>query len=120
MTAIAMNKYATITVCNPFDGESVGEVEESSGKQITAAVQRAATAAEEFRHSTPAERRVILAMVLGLVCNAVVFGGLSAPVDRYQARVVWLVPACLVLLCAAIMARKTQNTSAAGDVPDVL
>ena len=64
MTATAMNqdsaKTASITVCNPFDGESVGEVEESSGKQITAAVQRATTAANAFRHSTPAERRALL------------------------------------------------------------
>lgn len=64
MTAIAMNqgsaKTASITVCNPFDGESVGEVEESSGKQITAAVRRATAAANAFRHSTPADRRALL------------------------------------------------------------
>ncbi|MCV3273406.1 hypothetical protein [Roseobacter sinensis] len=72
------------------------------------------------KRCTVAERRVILAMVLGLICNAIVFGGLSAPVDRYQARVVWLVPACLVLLWAAITARQTRTTRAAGKVPDVL
>lgn len=62
---------------------------------------------------TPEERRVIFAMLLGLICNAVVFGGLSAPVDRYQARVVWLVPAFLVLLCAAETVRPRQTGRAA-------
>jgi acyl-CoA reductase-like NAD-dependent aldehyde dehydrogenase len=69
MTAIAMNQDATNIVCNPFDGESVGEVEESSGKQITAAVQRAATAAKGFRHSTPAERRALLSALADEVRN---------------------------------------------------
>jgi len=73
MTAIASNqdstRTASITVCNPFDGESVGEVEESSGKQITAAVQRATTAADAFRHSTPSERRALLSALADEVQN---------------------------------------------------
>lgn len=32
-----------------------------------------------------------------LLVNAVIYGGLSAPVDRYQSRMVWLVPAVLAL-----------------------
>jgi hypothetical protein len=30
--------------------------------------------------------------IAGLVANAAIFGGLSAPVDRYQARVIWIIP----------------------------
>ncbi len=64
MTAIAMNSKsemtASITICNPFDGESVGEVEEASSTDIAAAVRRATDAALAFRHSTPAERRALL------------------------------------------------------------
>lgn len=32
-------------------------------------------------------------VVVGLALNAIIFGGLSAPDDRYQARVVWILPA---------------------------
>ena len=42
--------------------------------------------------STP-ERDLALLIVVGLIANAVIFGGLSAPVDRYQSRVAWLLPA---------------------------
>ena len=38
--------------------------------------------------------------VLALLLNAAIFGGLSAPVDRYQSRIVWLLPAILVLCLA--------------------
>lgn len=70
------------------------------------------------RRCTSNERAVILAMGLGLVCNAIVFGGLSAPVDRYQARVVWLVPACFVLFLAAIAKRQVRPHHAAMEVSD--
>lgn len=36
-------------------------------------------------------------IVAALVINAAIFGGLSAPVDRYQSRIVWLLPALLAL-----------------------
>lgn len=38
------------------------------------------------------ERALLLVAVVGLAANAAIFGGLSAPVDRYQARVIWIVP----------------------------
>ncbi len=38
------------------------------------------------------EREVVAVLVVGLVCNAAIFGGLSAPADRYQSRIAWLVP----------------------------
>ncbi|MEM9433952.1 MAG: hypothetical protein AAGA12_08515 [Pseudomonadota bacterium] len=57
------------------------------------------------------QRRLIFAVVLGLACNAIVFGGLSAPVDRYQARVIWLVPALVFLILAEIGARRRNGLS---------
>jgi acyl-CoA reductase-like NAD-dependent aldehyde dehydrogenase len=64
MTVFAMNSKsettASMVVCNPFDGVSVGEVQASSSGDIEVAVQRAADAAQAFRHSTPAERRALL------------------------------------------------------------
>lgn len=49
------------------------------------------------------EALAVLAAVGGLVVNAAIFGGLSAPVERYQARVIWVLP--FVLLAVAAHAR---------------
>ena len=47
---------------------------------------------------TPPWLRTPALIVLGgLLANAAVFGGLSYPVDRYQARLSWLVPALLAI-----------------------
>ncbi|BAI73016.1 hypothetical protein AZL_023780 [Azospirillum sp. B510] len=47
-------------------------------------------------------RMLLLVIGLGLALNAIVTGGLSAVHDRYQNRVIWLLPfAALVLLVAA-------------------
>ncbi|CAO3414922.1 hypothetical protein [Azospirillum endophyticum] len=47
-------------------------------------------------------RMLLLVIGLGLALNAIVTGGLSAVHDRYQNRVIWLVPfAALVLLATA-------------------
>lgn len=43
------------------------------------------------------ERALLLVLATGLLVNAFIFGGLSAPADRYQARVVWLVPLLALL-----------------------
>lgn len=43
------------------------------------------------------ERALLAVLVVGLLANAFIFGGLSAPADRYQARVVWLVPLLALL-----------------------
>jgi hypothetical protein len=40
-----------------------------------------------------AELETAAVVVLGLLVNAAIFGGLSAPVDRYQSRAIWLLPA---------------------------
>ncbi|EYD75964.1 hypothetical protein Rumeso_02393 [Rubellimicrobium mesophilum DSM 19309] len=39
------------------------------------------------------ELELLAIVVVGLLINAAIFGGLSAPVDRYQSRVIWLIPA---------------------------
>lgn len=36
-------------------------------------------------------------LLAALAINAAIYGGLSAPVDRYQSRLAWLIPALLVL-----------------------
>lgn len=38
------------------------------------------------------ERSILFVVMAGLMANAAIFGGLSAPVDRYQMRVIWIVP----------------------------
>ena len=43
------------------------------------------------------EVEVVIVLAVGLVANALIFGGLSAPADRYQARIAWLVPAIAAL-----------------------
>lgn len=56
---------------------------------------------------------VIGVVVAGLLLNALIFGGLSAPVDRYQARVAWLLPALAVIYAAVAVnrARSAQTVS---------
>ena len=40
---------------------------------------------------------VAMLTLFALFINAAIYGGLSAPVDRYQARLAWLIPALLAL-----------------------
>ena len=42
-------------------------------------------------------RPALWILAAGLVGNAVIYGGLSYPVDRYQGRIAWLIPALLAL-----------------------
>ncbi|MBW4708907.1 hypothetical protein KX928_14050 [Roseobacter sp. YSTF-M11] len=59
---------------------------------------------------TRSQRRMFVAICYGLFFNAAVFGGLSAPVDRYQARIMWIVPAFLVVVIAHLnTARRDQS-----------
>lgn len=44
------------------------------------------------------DRDVVIVCVAGLLGNALIFGGLSAPVDRYQSRLAWLLPALGIIL----------------------
>ncbi len=43
------------------------------------------------------EREMLGVALFGLLANAAIFGGLSAPVDRYQGRVVWILPVLAAL-----------------------
>jgi hypothetical protein len=43
---------------------------------------------------------ILAVIVFGLVVNAFIFGALSAPAGRYQARVAWLLPLLVVLFVA--------------------
>jgi len=49
-----------------------------------------------------------LALLLFLLLNAAVCGILSSPVDRYQARVIWLVP-LLALVIGFIRLGESEN-----------
>ena len=45
-------------------------------------------------------------VLVGLVANAAIFGGLSYPVDRYQGRIAWLVT---LVACLAVLERRAQR-----------
>lgn len=60
------------------------------------------------------EQEVLLVLAVGLLANAVIFGGLSAPVDRYQSRVAWLIPAIAALFW---LERRRQALHAVPDGP---
>ncbi|WP_375263240.1 hypothetical protein [Palleronia sp.] len=47
---------------------------------------------------------VTLVVLAGLLVNAAIFGGLSAPVDRYQSRIAWLLP----MLAAVALATRSR------------
>ncbi len=59
---------------------------------------------------------MIAVLGCGVLINAAVFGGLSAPVDRYQNRVAWLVFVFAALFWAEWLARRSSavGTAAAG------
>ena len=54
----------------------------------------------------PGRGGAVFVLAAALAGNALIFGGLSAPVDRYQSRLVWLVPVLLVVILADTAARK--------------
>lgn len=61
---------------------------------VTALGGAAAIAAMAYRDGLAfgREREIIAVVLFGLVANAAIFGGLSAPADRYQGRLIWIVP----------------------------
>lgn len=52
------------------------------------------------------EREMLAVAVLGFLVNAAIFGGLSAPVDRYQSRVIWIIPLLAALFWLARSGRR--------------
>lgn len=60
------------------------------------------------------EIEVLAICLAGLLANAAIFGGLSEPADRYQARVVWILPALAALwLARPVSVTKPARTGAA-------
>jgi hypothetical protein len=59
------------------------------------------------------ERSALFVAVVGLMANAAIFGGLSVPVDRYQMRVIWILPMLAALFCIA--RRRTAHDDRARD-----
>jgi hypothetical protein len=55
------------------------------------------------------EREILFVAVAGLAINAAIFGGLSVPVDRYQGRVIWIIPVLAALFW--LERRKTSRVS---------
>ena len=58
----------------------------------------------------PALRAPLAILVAALAANALVYGGLSYPVDRYQGRLAWLIPALLAL--DLVIGRRTRRALA--------
>lgn len=66
-----------------------------------------AFAARDRLTARPDERALLFILLVGLLANAAIFGGLSAPVDRYQARIIWLVPMLAMLFAFNRYSRTT-------------
>ena len=47
-------------------------------------------------------RMPLAVIVLGVLGNALIFGGLSSPADRYQSRLIWVIPVFAVIALATI------------------
>lgn len=63
---------------------------------------------------TPAPLRTFLALVLlGILANAFVCGGVSTPASRYGARVAWLLPVAAVLAGAVLLGSRGARGGAA-------
>jgi hypothetical protein len=56
----------------------------------------------------------VVAVIGGLLVNAAIFGGLSAPVDRYQSRVIWTLPFVLLAVAAHGFAARAAPATAPG------
>lgn len=57
---------------------------------------------------TRPELEILAVLTLGYLLNALIFGGLSAPVDRYQSRIAWLFPAFAVIVLARLRLRRRK------------
>ncbi len=68
-----------------------------AGVVISSLVSILVFALKDRLNARPDERGLLFVLLVGLLANAVIFGGLSVPVDRYQARIIWLVPLLAML-----------------------
>ena len=65
-------------------------------------------------HRVPGEIKALAIMVLlGVLANALVCGGISQPATRYGSRVIWLLPLMATIL--VIFARRTRQFEAPGE-----
>jgi hypothetical protein len=55
---------------------------------------------------------MLAALGVGLLANAYIYGGLSAPIDRYQGRLAWIIPLLLVLYLAETATRRRGEAKA--------
>ena len=62
-------------------------------------------------------RAAVVLMALAVALNAAVCGILSGPFDRYEARLLWLIPAAALLFRAAVRPRLSSTTAPAGSLP---
>lgn len=81
---------------------------------LIAAAAIAVMAARDGLRVGAHERALLVVVVAGLLLNAAIFGGLSAPADRYQGRVAWLIPLLAALFW---LARRRAAADAATVAP---
>lgn len=55
---------------------------------------------------TQTETGMVLVVLAGLIANAAIFGGLSAPVERYHSRLIWVLPLLSIWLVPLYVARR--------------
>lgn len=48
---------------------------------------------------------------IGFFANAYIFGGLSAPIERYQGRIAWLIPLVLIVYLAETASRRRRRVN---------
>jgi hypothetical protein len=56
------------------------------------------------------QKYMLTLVVLGIIANAVICGALSGPHDRYQARVVWLIPFAVLSAAFALWQHRQQKS----------
>lgn len=59
----------------------------------------------------PSVYLVIFSLLGFLISNAMITGGISAVFDRYQSRVIWLLPAITFLFIIELMSSKSKNSN---------
>ncbi len=62
-----------------------------------------------LRRTTRRQKEMLAVLMLTLVANSFIFGGLSYPIERYQGRVIWIVPLLAILFVAEVMSRRPQS-----------
>ena len=113
LVSFGYEDFAWAEVSRGPDGEMVAQFDFENSRQMfiglnvvhVAIVALAALAIAYLIITDAGVRRskaieIVLVVLAAIVVNAVIFGGLSEPADRYQTRIVWIIPvlACLFWL----------------------